>query len=54
MSTNQFRDDVIVTFRNTSHLKYDFAASINLGTAVAKFINVVKFINVAKSTPGET
>ena len=32
-----------------SHLKYDIVASINLGTAITEFIDVAKFINIARS-----
>ena len=50
MKTNQSKDDFIVTYKNTSHLKYDIVVSLNLGTVVAKFIDVARFIKIAKFT----
>ena len=42
MYTNQSKDDFILTFKNLSHLIYDTVMSLNLGTTVAKFIDVAK------------
>ena len=42
MYTNQSKDDFILTFKNSSHLIYDTVMSLNLGTTVAKFIDVAK------------
>ena len=35
MLSNQSKDDFIVPLKNTSHLKYDIVASLNLGASVA-------------------